>query len=99
MAGQWSWGAKPRNRLPLGPAAQWSNVGLVPGLIDKDKPGGTKATREALPAYAPSRYINTTLFNCKQLIYEAESLAAQKPPERIMGHFHTTLGQHRLQLA
>ena len=66
------------------PAADRRHVGLDPGLIDEHQALGVDPTLPGLPAPAAAGYRHPSTLNGEQSSFEAQSLAPEKTPYRLI---------------
>jgi hypothetical protein len=79
------------------PAAQRRHVGLDPGFVDEDEPLRIDATLPQSPASTPAGDVGAGLLKREQCFFEAQALAPQELPHRIVRDHDPTRGQFGLE--
>lgn len=79
------------------PATKRSHVGLDPRLVDEDQTRRIEATLPRLPALAATGNVGSSLLKSEQRFFEAQALAPQEHPDRIVRDHHPACGQLVLQ--
>ena len=105
MVHHFPWRAKPRNRCPFGPHPRSGaisvliHVSSMKRLIDEDKAFGVEVSLKVFPALTSPGDITARSLAIAQRrtgFFEAEAVALQEPPDRVMTDFHTAPGQQVL---